>query len=136
MTQEQKQFIIKALQSGIPAIAKRHIEAIEEVARVAEAKREDLNGQEDWKILNQRRHENIMETIFASVPFMADEYVRAYCDAVNISQSKFTENRNARLAKEEAEKKSAEAQPVPAEDTSAPKEEEQPAPEEKKKKSA
>ena len=134
MTQEQKQFIIKALQSGIPAIAKAHIDAVEEVARIAETKQEDLNGQEDWGILNQLLHENIVSTLRASVPFMADEYLGAYYEAINIAQAKFTTNKNKRLAKEEAEKKAAEETPTQADGESANNEESDPA--EKKKKSA
>ena len=134
MTQEQKQFIIKALQSGIPAIAKAHIDAVEEVARIAETKQEDLNGQEDWGILNQLLHENIVSTLRASVPFMADEYLGAYYEAINIAQAKFTTNKNKRLAKEEAEKKSAEETPTQVDGEPANNEESNPA--EKKKKSA
>lgn len=116
MTQEQKQFIIKVLESGIPALAKEHIEAIEEVARVSNAAQEELNGQEGWLFLNQIRHENILNTIQASIPFMADEYISAYFEAVNASQAKFNENIKARQEKEAAEKKVAEkASASPAE---------------------
>ncbi len=107
MTQEQKQFIIKVLESGIPALAREHIEAIEEVARVSNAAQEELNGQEGWLFLNQIRHENILNTIQASIPFMADEYISAYFEAVNACQAKFNENIKARQEKEAAEKASA-----------------------------
>lgn len=106
MEQEQKQFIIKALQTGIPALAKEHIEAFEEVIRVSEAKQEDIDGQEGWNILNQTLHSNIINTLRNSVPFMANEYILAYVDAVNGGQAKFNENIKIREEKEkdEAEK--------------------------------
>lgn len=134
MTQEQKQFIKKVLLTGIPAIAKAHVDAIEEVARIAETKQEDLNGQEDWEILNQLLHENIVSTLRASAPFMADEYIGAYYEAINIAQAKFTANKNERLAKEQAEKKAAEDTLTQTEGDPANNEESNPT--EKKKKSA
>ncbi len=106
MTQEQKQFIIKALESGIPAIAKEHIEALEEVAKVAEAKQEELEGVEGFHILDQRRHENIIRAIQGSCPYMADDIILPYDAAVRACQAKFNENIKAREAKEKAEKES------------------------------
>ncbi len=121
MTQEQKQFIIKALQTGIPALAKDHIAALEEVAAIAEAKQEDLDGQEGWKVLNQTRHENIINVLYGSLPFMAEEYVKAYFDAVNAGQAKFNENRKIREEKEkaDAEKDQGDEAPVATEKTPA-----------------
>ena len=107
MTQEQKQFIIKALESGIPAIAKEHIAALEEVAKVADAKQEDLNGQEQWNALNPVIHQNIINTVINSFPFMANEYAIAYTEAVRASQEKFDKNIKAREEKEKAEKEAA-----------------------------
>ena len=104
MTQEQKQFIIKALESGIPALATEHIAALEEVVHISESKSEDLNGQENWNTLDQRIHANIINTLRSAYPYMADEYIGAYFDAVNVCQSKFAENLKAREEKEAAEK--------------------------------
>lgn len=106
MTQEQKQFIIKVLQSGIPAMATEHIEALEEVTRIAEAKQEDLNGIEGFQILDQRRHENIIRTIQGSCPYMANDVILPYDAAVRACQAKFAKNIEAREEKEKAEKES------------------------------
>ncbi len=103
MTQEQKQFIIKALESGIPAIAREHIEALEEVAKVAEAKQEELEGVEGFHILDQRRHENIIRAIQGSYPYMADDIILPYDAAVRACQAKFAENIKAREAQENPE---------------------------------
>ena len=104
MTQEQKQFIIKAIESGIPAIAKEHIAALEEVAKDADAKQEELEGQEQWNVLTPAYHQNIIETVINSFPFMASEYVVSYSEAVKAGQAKFAENIKAREAKEKADK--------------------------------
>lgn len=104
MTQEQKQFITMALESGIPAIAKEHIEALEEVARIAEAKQEELKGAESFQLLDLRRHENIIRAIQGSCPFMANDILPPYDAAVRACQAKFDENIKAREAKEKAEK--------------------------------
>ena len=101
MTQEQKQFIIKALQTGIPAIAQEHIEALEEVAKIAEAKQEELDGQEVWKVLDEARHATIVKTIRCSLPFMAEELISAYYNAISIAQEKFAENVKARQQAEQ-----------------------------------
>ena len=103
MTQEQKQFIIKALQTGIPAIAKEYIEALEEVARIADTRQEELGGIETFACLNQEIFNVTLKVIQASAPFMASEYVNAYNTAVNVCLAKFDENRKAREAKEKAE---------------------------------
>ena len=102
MTQEQKQFIIKALQSGIPAIAQEHIAALEEVATIAEAKQEELEGAENFKILDPRRHENIIRAIQGSCPYMADDIILPYDADVRACQAKFAENIKAREEKEKA----------------------------------
>ena len=107
MTQEQKQFIIKTLQSGIPALAETHVQAFEEVVRVSEAQQEDLNGQEGWQVLNEVYHNNIINTLLASVPFMANEYIASYIEAVNAGQAKFAQNAKVREEKEKAEKEAA-----------------------------
>lgn len=104
MTQEQKQFIIKALESGIPAIAREHIEALEEVAKIAEAKQEELEGAESFQLLDQRRHENIIRAIQGSYPYMANDIILPYDAAIRSCQAKFAENIKAREAKEKAEK--------------------------------
>ena len=104
MTQEEKQFIIKALQTGIPAIAKEHIEALEEVDRISNAKQEDLNGEEKFTLLNQEIYDVTLKTVYASAPYMAKEYASAYFTAVCACKEKFEENRKAREAKEAAEK--------------------------------
>ena len=134
MTQEQKQFIIKALQSGIPALAKGHIDALEELVQIDETKQEELEGAEDFKVLNQLIYENTISVLNAVYPFMAQEFIFAYADAVRRCNAKFAVNVKVRLEKEEAEKKAAEVQSVPTEGEDSKKDEKQSA--EKKKKSA
>lgn len=120
MTQEQKQFIIKALESGIPAIAREHLDALEEVTRIEEAKQEDLNGAECFEILNQTIYETIIKVINASYPFMAAEFYMPFMRAVKTCNSKFSENAKARQEREESEKKKQESggssENVPEED--------------------
>lgn len=104
MTQEQKQFIIKALEGGIPAMAKEHIEALEEVASISEAKQEDLKGAEGFQLLDIRRHENIIRAIQGSYPYIANDVILPYDAAIRTCQAKFAENVKAREEKEKAEK--------------------------------
>ena len=117
MTQEQKQFIIKALQTGIPAIAREHIDALEEVARIADTKQEELNGQEMFALLNQEILDVTIKTIRASAPYMAEEYLTAYQTAVNVCLVKFDENRKAREEREKADAEKSEEGEAPAPDT-------------------
>lgn len=107
MTQEQKQFIIKALESGIPAIAKEHIEAFEEVARIEEATLEDLKGAEKFEYLNQTIYETTIKTLYAAYPYMTADIVIPYGEAVKACNAKFAENIKAREEKEKAEKEAA-----------------------------
>ena len=103
MTQEQKQFIIKALQTGCPALAQEYISALEEVTHIADTKSEELNGQEQFQILNQEIFGITIKVLQASAPYMAFEYINAYNGAVNVCNVKFAENRTAREEKEKAE---------------------------------
>ena len=100
MTQEQQQFIIKALQTGIPALAQEYISALEEVARIADTKSEELNGQDQFQILNQEIFDVTIKVLQASAPYMAFEYINAYNDSVNVCNVKLAENRTAREEKE------------------------------------
>lgn len=101
MTAEAKQLIVKAIEKGIPAIAQEHIRALDEVEFVAGAKQEELGGAEGFKSLNQSIHETIIKVLVASYPFMADEIVQQYCDAVNECLRKFDVNAKARQAAEQ-----------------------------------
>lgn len=107
MTQEQKQFIIKALETGIPALAQEHIAAVEEVAKIAAANQEDINGQEAWQFLNEARHDVIIKTIRISFPFMANDLLNAYYSAINAAQAKFDRNIQAKKEQTEAEQPTA-----------------------------
>lgn len=113
MTQEQKQFIIKALQTGIPAIAQEHIDALEEVANIASARQEDLAGQEKFKFLDQEVYDVTVKTIRASAPFMANEYLSAYSTDVDVCQAKFARNMQARQEKETSGVEDAEEKEAP-----------------------
>lgn len=110
MTQEEKQFIIKALRTGIPAIASECIAALEEVDRLSNAKQEDLNGAEKFSSLNQEIFDLTVKVIAASAPYMASEYTNAYVRAVDVCQAKFNENRKARETKEKAEAEKAQTE--------------------------
>ena len=105
MTQEQKQFIIKALQCGVPALSEEYIAALEEAVRISETKQEDLKGAEDFQILDRVIYEITLKTLRASypMPFMAEEYIRAYAETVNACAAKFQENAKAREEREKAE---------------------------------
>ncbi len=113
MTQEQKQFIIKALQTGIPALAKEPIEALEEVDQISNANQEDLNGMETFSLLTQEIFDLTIKAVAASAPYMAKEYIELYVRAVNNCQAKFAENRKAREEKEKAEGEKAEVKESP-----------------------
>lgn len=112
MTQEQKQFIIKALQSGVPAIAQEHIAALEEVVRVAGAKQEELNGAEGFQALNQEILNVTFKVLQASAPYMAREYINAYASDITACQNKFNENKTAREEKEKAASEESHETPV------------------------
>ena len=117
MTQEQKQFIAKALQTGCPALAQEYISALEELTRVADAKQEELNGLETFSTLNQEIFDVTIKVIKASAPYMASEYTDAYVLAVNVCQAKFNENKRVREEKEKAEAEKAQSEEAPASDT-------------------
>ena len=114
MTQEQKQFIIKALQTGCPALAQEYISALEEVTHIADTKSEELNGQEQFQILNQEIFDVTVKVLRASAPYMAFEYINAYNEAVNICNAKLSENRAAREAKEKVEAEKEKIVEIPA----------------------
>lgn len=103
MTSEQKQFIIKALQTGVPALAEEYIAALEELTRLADTKQEELKGVETFTALTQEIFDVTIKVIQASAPYMASEYLNAYNTAVNVCLAKFAESRKAREEKEKAE---------------------------------
>lgn len=105
MTQEQKQFIIKALQTGIPAIAQEYIAALEEVTSIADMPQEEINekGIENFEVITQERYNTTVKVIKASAPYMADEYLIAYNSAVDVCNAKFKVSVKAREEKEKAE---------------------------------
>lgn len=103
MTEDQQQLVSKALQSGIPALAKEHIAALEEVVKLATAKPEELNGIENFQVLNQNIYENTIKTLSASYPFMAGEVIQPYVETVQACQAKFAENIKAREEREKTE---------------------------------
>ena len=98
MTQEQKQFIIKALESGIPAIA--HIRALDELVQIEGSSIEELNGMENFTILNSVIYETIIKTIVASYPFMANTVIQPLVNAVRTCNAKFDEVARLRQEKE------------------------------------
>ena len=114
MTQEQKQFITKALITGIPAIAQEHIAALNEVERIAGTPSDKLNGQERFEVLNQEVYNVTVKVLRASAPYMASEYIEAYNEDVNVCNAKFAENIQAREEKEKAEAEKAEKAEAPA----------------------
>ena len=110
MTQEQRQFIIKALQTGIPTLAQEYIAALEEVDRISNAKQEELNGVETFSALNQEIFDVTLKVVAASVPYMATEYNNAFVRAINVCQAKFNVNVKAREDKEKAEAEKAQTE--------------------------
>ena len=112
MTQEQKQFIIKALQTGIPAIAQEYIEALEEVTSIADMPQEELNKNciENFNVLNQERFDTTVKVIKVSAPFMSREYLIAYSSAVDVCNAKFRVSIKAREEREKAESEKAQVE--------------------------
>lgn len=100
MTQEQKQFIIKALESGIPAIAQEHIRALDELVQIEGSSIEELHGVENFTILNSVIYETMVKTIIASYPFMANTIIQPLVDAVRTCNAKFEEVARLRQEKE------------------------------------